>query len=112
MALHSELSSIVTELDNKQQYPYPAPEGLTHRFARFREAMQLVANTLNNQRGRALLRKYDKGERGKTLNQLESAKTLERADLLLMLEFCRDANQLESYLKRSWKRFDKQLKSQ
>ncbi|MEM6841609.1 MAG: hypothetical protein AAF632_05250 [Bacteroidota bacterium] len=111
MALYTELSDIVTELDAKQQYPYSAPEGLTHRFARFRGAMQLVANTLNNQRGRALLRKYDKGQRGKKLNQLEKAKALERTDLLLMLEFCQDANQLESYLKRSWKRFEKQLKS-
>ncbi len=111
MALYTELTEIITELDTKQSYPYAAPEGLSHRFYRFREAMQLVANTLNNQRGRAFLRKYETGSRGQKLNQLEGAKAFGQDDLLLLLEFCQDANQLESYLKRTWKSLEKQLKS-
>ncbi len=111
MALYTELTEVITELDTKQSYPYSLPEDLSHRFYRFREAMQLVANTLNNQRGRAFLRKYETGSRGQRLNQLEGKKTFEQDDLLLLLEFCQDANQLESYLKRTWKSLEKRLKS-
>jgi len=109
MSLHTELTEIISEHDTKQNYPYSAPDGLLHRFSRFREAMQLVANTLNNQRGRAFLRKYETGSRGQQLDQLEDRKILERDDLLLMLEFCQNANQLENYLKRTWKSLEKQL---
>ncbi|WKN41159.1 hypothetical protein [Tunicatimonas pelagia] len=112
MALYTELTEIITELDSKQNYPYSAPEGLSHRFCRFREAMQLVATTLSNQRGRAFLRKYETGSRGQQLDQLEDAKSWERDDLVLMLGFCQDANQLENYLKRTWKSLERQIKSQ
>jgi len=111
MALYTELSEIIDKSDSLQNQYYSISEELLNRFHRFREAMQLIANTLSNQRGRAFLRKYENGERGKRLNQLESGENMNRTDLLLMLEFCQDANQLENHLKRTWKRFKPKVKS-
>ena len=111
MALYTELSEIINKTDAQQGHRCSISEGLLNRFHRFREAMQLVANTLNNQRGRAFLRKYEKGERGHELDRLEKGENMDRTGLLLMLEFCQDANQLEDYLKRTWKRFEPQIKS-
>jgi len=104
MALFNELSDTITELDRTQRYPYQLPSELLHRFNRFREAMQLVATTMNNQRGRAFLRKYENGSRGRQLSQVQAGSPIERETLMLMTEFCQDANQLEDHLKQSWKR--------
>jgi hypothetical protein len=104
MALFDELSNILTELDRDQRYPYQLPGELIHRFNRFREAMQLVATTMNNQRGRAFLRKYENSSRGQKLNQVRADNPIERETLMLMAEFCQDANQLEDHLKQAWKR--------
>lgn len=104
MALFNELSDIITELDRDERYPCQLPGELLHRFNRFREAMQLVATTMNNQRGRAFLRKYENGSRGQQLGQVRADSPIERETLMLMAEFCQDANQLEDHLKQSWKR--------
>ena len=104
MALFNELTDIITELDRAQRYPYQLPGELLHRFNRFREAMQLVATTMNNQRGRAFLRKYRNGSRGQQLGQVQPDNPIERETLMLMTEFRQDANQLEEHLKQSWKR--------
>ncbi|MEM9676303.1 MAG: hypothetical protein AAF992_27170 [Bacteroidota bacterium] len=107
MALFNELTDIITELDCTQRYPYQLPGELLHRFNRFREAMQLVATTMNNQRGRAFLRKYENGSRGQQLVQVRADSPIDRETLMLMTEFCQDANQLEDHLKQSWKRNNK-----
>lgn len=109
MTLLNELTVLITELDIKGKYPYILPQNLLTRFSRFREAMELVATTMDDRKGRALLRKYQYGERGQQLSRLEADKPTEKSALLLMLEFCQDATQLEDHLKRSWKRNEKLL---
>nr|WKN37981.1 hypothetical protein K4G66_04570 [Tunicatimonas sp. TK19036] len=104
MTLLTELTDLVTELDNNNGYPYHLPENLFIRFHRFRKAMQLVASTINDRKGRAFLRKYETGERGEQLDRLQPNMQLERPLLLLMLEFSQDADQMERYLKQSKKR--------
>lgn len=110
MTLLNEITKLIAELDNKNGYPYTLPHDLIDRFKRFREAMQVVADTINDQRGRMFDRKYENGERGQQLKRLEPDMAIERSSLLLMLEFCQDAEQLENYLKRAWKRFERVLK--
>ena len=106
MTLLTELTDLMSSLDNTKEYPYRISENLLTRFHRFRKAMQLVANTINDRKGRAFLRKYETGERGEEIERLKPDMLLERVLLLLMVEFCQDADRLETHLQLSWKRFN------